>query len=195
MSRRHAFPARAGAPSWCCSCENKLREVGHSADHITSTCGLVAMTSASHAEGRQFDPGQVYTLFWAAWEKCTCMLGSMLGQASTPAICWRHDGSLPGHWSFMCSQGGPQGACNTPLIWPSMCMHSKFYLGNCSPIARMPPPGPLRHRIHEQYAHAGSRTRVTSMGGLYDAATLHAPCLDPRSFNLPRGTAAIHWDA
>jgi hypothetical protein len=30
-------------------------------------------------------------------------------------------------------------------------------------------------------AHAGSRTRVTSMGGLYDAATLHALC-------LPRGT-------
>ena len=27
-----------------------------------STCGLVAMTSASHAEGRQFDPGQVYLL-------------------------------------------------------------------------------------------------------------------------------------
>jgi hypothetical protein len=27
---------------------------------IRSTCGLVAMTSASHAEGRQFDPGQVY---------------------------------------------------------------------------------------------------------------------------------------
>ena len=26
------------------------------------TCGLVAMTSASHAEGRQFDPGQVYLL-------------------------------------------------------------------------------------------------------------------------------------
>ena len=24
------------------------------------TCGLVAMTSAQHAEGRQFDPGQVY---------------------------------------------------------------------------------------------------------------------------------------
>ena len=24
------------------------------------TCGLVAMTSASHGEGRQFDPGQVY---------------------------------------------------------------------------------------------------------------------------------------
>jgi hypothetical protein len=27
---------------------------------LRSTCGLVAMTSASHAEGRQFDPGQVY---------------------------------------------------------------------------------------------------------------------------------------
>ena len=26
------------------------------------TCGLVAMTSASHAEGRQFDPGQVYNI-------------------------------------------------------------------------------------------------------------------------------------
>ena len=27
---------------------------------IQGTCGLVAMTSASHAEGRQFDPGQEY---------------------------------------------------------------------------------------------------------------------------------------
>ena len=25
-----------------------------------STCGLVAMTSALHAEGRQLEPGQVY---------------------------------------------------------------------------------------------------------------------------------------
>ena len=32
----------------------------------TSTCGLVAMTSASHAEGRQFDPGQVYELCLSA---------------------------------------------------------------------------------------------------------------------------------
>jgi hypothetical protein len=28
--------------------------------YIMRTCGLVAMTSVSHAEGRQFDPGQVY---------------------------------------------------------------------------------------------------------------------------------------
>ena len=27
---------------------------------LAGTCGLVAMTSAQHAEGRQFDPGQVY---------------------------------------------------------------------------------------------------------------------------------------
>ena len=33
----------------------------------------------------------------------------------------------------------------------------------------------LKSRAHEKYAHARSRTRVTSMGGLYDAATLHAP--------------------
>ena len=29
-------------------------------------------------------------------------------------------------------------------------------------------------------AHAGSRTRVTSMGGLYDAATLRAPVTSVR---------------
>ena len=34
----------------------------------------------------------------------------------------------------------------------------------------------LECRAPGKYAHAGSRTRVTSMGGLYDAATLHAPC-------------------
>ena len=28
--------------------------------------------------------------------------------------------------------------------------------------------------LHRAYAHTGSRTRVTSMGGLYDAATLCA---------------------
>ena len=27
---------------------------------LAGTCGLVAIASASHAEGRQFDPGQVY---------------------------------------------------------------------------------------------------------------------------------------
>ena len=33
------------------------------------TCGLVAMTSASHAEGRQFDPGQVYASAQQSGEK------------------------------------------------------------------------------------------------------------------------------
>ena len=40
-------------------------------------------------------------------------------------------------------------------------------------------------------AHAGSRTRVTSMGGLYDAATLHAPCLDPESTSSMSGTCDL----
>ena len=31
---------------------------------LLGTCGLVAMASASLAEGRQFDPGQVYLLFF-----------------------------------------------------------------------------------------------------------------------------------
>ena len=34
-----------------------------STDKKSGTCGLVAMTSASHAEGRQFDPGQVYSWY------------------------------------------------------------------------------------------------------------------------------------
>ena len=37
------------------NCSRKARQ-----SLSASTCGLVAMTSASHAEGRQFDPGQVY---------------------------------------------------------------------------------------------------------------------------------------
>ncbi len=38
-----------------------------------STCGLVAMTSAPHAEGRQFDPGQVY--FVATTMRCAARPG------------------------------------------------------------------------------------------------------------------------
>ena len=34
------------------------------------TCGLVAMTSASHAEGRQFDPGQVYLRLFLPGHTC-----------------------------------------------------------------------------------------------------------------------------
>ena len=52
--RQAAMEAPSSCVSMCipmCSC----RSLG-----IGSTCGLVAMTSASHAEGRQFDPGQVY---------------------------------------------------------------------------------------------------------------------------------------
>ena len=40
----------------------KIADVHISVAGLRRTCGLVAMTSASHAEGRQFDPGQVYVL-------------------------------------------------------------------------------------------------------------------------------------
>ena len=54
----------------------------------TCTCGLVAMTSASHAEGRQFDPGQVY-LQWHLHD-CRHML---------------FDGSEP-EWDRVCEREG-----------------------------------------------------------------------------------------
>ena len=41
-------------------------------------------------------------------------------------------------------------------------------------------------------AHAGSRTRVTSMGGLYDAATLHAPVTRLALQVLAKDGGAIH---
>ena len=47
---------------------------------------------------------------------------------------------------------------------------------------RKPPTPPENHPS----AHAGSRARVTSMGGLYDAATLHARlCHDQLTTNRP----------
>jgi hypothetical protein len=55
------------------------------------TCGLVAMTSASHAEGRQFDPGQVYCRAIAMCDG-SCRLESH-GQNSCQSRCAR-DGRL-----------------------------------------------------------------------------------------------------
>ena len=48
---RAAAATASGATSSC-----KISEKAS----LSGTCGLVAMTSAQHAEGRQFDPGQVY---------------------------------------------------------------------------------------------------------------------------------------
>ena len=45
-------------------------------------------------------------------------------------------------------------------------------------------------------AHAGSRTRVTSMGGLYDAATLHALWVEALPFvkDLRKGNGmSMFW--
>ena len=56
--RQSPSAAGHGCSSYC----HPLMIVYCSFPHPRSqgTCGLVAMTSASHAEGRQFDPGQVY---------------------------------------------------------------------------------------------------------------------------------------
>ena len=43
-----------------CSANSIAGAADPPAPDCAGTCGLVAMTSASHAEGRQFDPGQVY---------------------------------------------------------------------------------------------------------------------------------------
>ena len=58
---------------------------------LRSTCGLVAMTLASHAEDRQFDPGQVYT--FAAGRRARLPLRSRSGdgggQVATSPGCER----------------------------------------------------------------------------------------------------------
>ena len=50
----------------------------------SSTCGLVAMTSAPHAEGPQFDPGQVYT--FAAGRRAWLSLLSRLGNGGDQLV-------------------------------------------------------------------------------------------------------------
>ena len=53
--------ARAPCGAKACSANSMASAADPPATDCTGTCGLVAMTSASHAEGRQFDPGQVYS--------------------------------------------------------------------------------------------------------------------------------------
>ena len=51
----------AACTSWPCPAGDAASSgYIHGIAYSQSSCGLVAMTSASHAEGRQFDPGQVY---------------------------------------------------------------------------------------------------------------------------------------
>ena len=52
------------------------RRRGHKTRH--GTCGLVAMTSASHAEGRQFDPGQLYFSYTSSAHQFTALVPSCL---------------------------------------------------------------------------------------------------------------------
>ena len=56
---------------------------------VTSTHGLVAMTSASHAEGRQFDPGWVYITYL-----CIRHVGADYSSAAAIQIRMAHCASL-----------------------------------------------------------------------------------------------------
>ena len=50
-------------PFWLwCNLIKRNRQFFFGLSYLNGTSGLVAMTSASHAEGRQFDPGRVYCL-------------------------------------------------------------------------------------------------------------------------------------
>ena len=69
------------------------------------------------------------------------------------------------------------------LILPPMILHYKMmHMADVDP--------PTKTNVVPAYtaiatnAHAGSRTRVTSMGGLYNAATLHAPCWNFNSLSM-----------
>ena len=78
------------------------RRRGHKTRH--GTCGLVAMTSASHAEGRQFDPGQVYAQARAVSNACACGLAVRPNLAATSKCASREGragGSVAG--GFRCA--------------------------------------------------------------------------------------------
>ena len=68
---------------------------------MPSTCGLVAMTSPSHGEGRQFDPGQVYI--------CICDEGEVTSGASFAARGHRHASELKA-WCALMTLAGPEPA-------------------------------------------------------------------------------------
>ena len=79
---------------------------------------------------------------------------------------------LPQHLHYHFFQGD-SGATHV-LAWGISWVKQKF-----DHLALTLPPTP--DASHISNAHAGSRARVTSMGGLYDAATLHALAVADRS--------------
>ena len=70
------------------------------------------------------------------------------------------------------------------IIANALYPHTKWHRNIFADVAKTSPqyvqrtPAPREVNVYGIFptktAHAGSRTRVTSMGGLYDAATLHA---------------------
>ena len=56
------------------------------------------MTSASHAEGRQFDPGQVYVLHSARLRRCGLRRRHSFSCAGMGFLCW----GVGGLWCIVC---------------------------------------------------------------------------------------------
>ena len=92
-----------------------------------STCGLVAMASASHAEGRQFDPGQVYPKGGQAHTESLAATSKVLGATAitecgprrpvdlvgAPKACLAHHSRTLGQ-AVIRSRGGGGSHTNSP---------------------------------------------------------------------------------
>ena len=74
-------------------------------------------------------------------------------------------------------------ALTTELCTRVLVLHGDRREGEGSPVSG------VQWDLVSTYAHAGSRTRVTSMGGLYDAATLRAPTLASQPTAAPPPTS------
>ena len=104
------------------------------------TCGLVAMTSAQHAEGRQFNPGQVYDLSETLFvESITIQLLKLCGS------CW--SGCSP---SLHCCRGKPSARCS--------CCLATFY--QALPQAQLP--SLKKTTLGSPLHHCGSQKHDTS---------------------------------
>ena len=83
---------------WFLACESVMDNKGR------STCGLVAMTSASHAEGRQFDPGQVYIPYGLWQGSCVSSKHALQMQGKRQARSAAQCGHLCGRPKSSCKE-------------------------------------------------------------------------------------------
>jgi len=112
-----------------------------------------------------------HTLCWPILE--TTCIAFKFCQACHLTICSRRTSAWP-------REGEPTLKASS---WLSAHLWLTKIAGGCPPSARVRPAScnctdetSTDGQDGNKHAHAGSRTRVTSMGGLYETATLHALC-------------------